>query len=144
MNGRLIVRHRIYQDQTVGPRSANFDKHMLVDKSKFVYQFSSRQSPWNLFSCKKLHEVYSEVHSWLFRKMLTDQEKIMIYNTLSRICGFDWHIYLWPWSTLKVKGKVKVTHDAHFDSEYLANDLRQGWYQYCHQIKKSHMGFILE
>ena len=90
----MIVRHEMYRNQTNGPRSANFaNKHMHVDKVS---------SPTNVqivkvldihFQVKKIG-VHSEVHEWLSRKTLTDRAKIAIYDILSKIWAFDWHIYI--------------------------------------------------
>ena len=81
----MFVRHEMYRDQTAGPRSANFGKHMHLDKVS---------SPINLqvvkvldlhFQVKKSTGVHSKIHSWFCRKMLTVREEIVIYYTLSQI-----------------------------------------------------------
>ena len=88
----MFVRHELHRDQTDGPKSANFVKHMHVDKVS---------SPTNVqivkvldihFQVKKIR-VHSEVHEWLSRKTLTDRAK-MRFTTLLVKHGLSIGIFL--------------------------------------------------
>ena len=90
----MFVRHEMHRDQTDGPRSDNFTKHMHDDKAS---------SPTNVqiavvldiyFQVKKIG-VHSEVYEWLSRKALMDAAKLRFTTLLVKIIGaFDWHIYI--------------------------------------------------
>ena len=60
MDGRTFVRHEIYRYQTAGPRSANFSKHMHVNKISSPINFRIIN--------KKSNVVHLEVRSWLMSR----------------------------------------------------------------------------
>ena len=129
-NRHMLVCHEIVPGSNGWTSKRQFRQTYARWQSNFAYKCSNRQASWHSFSCRKQIGVHSEIHEWLFRKTLTDRAEIAIYGTLSQICAFDWHIYMWPWSILK----AKVTHSARFDCKYLVNGKRQVWYYYCHKI----------
>ena len=83
----MFVRHEMYRSQTDGPRSANFVKHMHVDRVSLPTNVQIVKVFDIHFQVKKIG-VHSEVLERLYRRTLTDREKIAIYNTLSQICAF--------------------------------------------------------
>ena len=93
MDRHMFVRHEMYRDQMDGPRRANFAKHMHVDKINSSTDVQIVKVLDIHFQVKKIR-VYSEVDECLSHKTLTDMANIAIYDTLSQIWAFDWHIYI--------------------------------------------------
>ena len=91
----MFVRQEMYRHQTDEPRSANLAKHMHVNKVSLPTNVQIVKVLDINFQVKKIG-VHSEVHEWIALKTLTDRANIEIYDTLSQICAFHWHICIRP------------------------------------------------
>ena len=93
MDRHIFVRREMYRDQTDAPRSANFAKHMHINKISSPTYVQIVKVLDIHFQVEKIG-VHSEIHEWLSRKTLTHREQNAIYDTRSQICAFDWHIFI--------------------------------------------------
>ena len=89
----MFVRHEMYRDQTDGPRSANFAKHMHIDKVSSPTNVEIVKVLNNHFQVKKTASSF-EGSRVVISPRLTGREEITIYDTLSQIWAFNWHIYI--------------------------------------------------
>ena len=95
-----------------------------------------------LASNRKLHMGYWQIRSCTsfqpnISQMVTVRANTYYGQQIERsMLDFDWHIYIWFCSILKIKVKV-----MHIFIKYVANSIRSGKHYYYHQIGSPVLAF---